>query len=283
MTTGYDEEESYLRERNLGLSQPTAGPYGGYGTRALGDPTLRKFLYSQQREGGEEAFQRQKATFKKQDRRQPPPQPAPQSAPPSLHNAAITALAQQMHKEAEVFKHPESFSTASPPILFGSQSPSLPTSDLYANFPNPNFPTTNKETGLLEDPRMRAWEPAQVGRWTQPLTPQQNWVRLGAEQEMFDTPPAGSQTMPYARFSQLYPWMGPTFDPGYVPWERGHDSAQREQDFRTLDWILGLGPPPLGVEDYMANHPSTDNEIFRNSKGMYGHSPESRIALGTWY
>lgn len=40
MTTGYDEEESYLRERNLGLSQSTAGPYGGYGTRALGDPTL---------------------------------------------------------------------------------------------------------------------------------------------------------------------------------------------------------------------------------------------------
>ena len=54
MTTGYDEEEEYLRTGNFPIPNP--GPYAGYGTRALGDPTLRKFLHSQQREGGEEAF-----------------------------------------------------------------------------------------------------------------------------------------------------------------------------------------------------------------------------------
>ena len=51
-----------------------------------------------------------------------------------------------------------------------------------------------------------------MGRWTQRLSPQQVRVRNEADQEMFDTPPPGSQTMPSAKFSQLNPWMSPTFD-----------------------------------------------------------------------
>jgi len=288
MTTGYDEEEEYLRTGNFPISSPS--PYSGYGTRALGDPTLRKFLHSQQREGGEEAFQRQQATFNREDRRQQPPPPAPQGT--------IAALLERTREDSKPFVQPESFTTTPPPILYGSQSPSLPTTYLGMRLPNPDFPDTNQMTGLPEDPAMRAWEPAQTGRWSQRLSPQQVRVRNEADQEMFDTPPIGSNTTPYAKFSELNPWMGPTFDTGHFSWGRGHNRAQIQQDFNTLDWILGLRPSPWPEANPFMEHPLqgggfgkfpggqtpyVNDWIIKNTKRWGSNDPISPTAFGTWY
>lgn len=306
-----DEEEEYQRWTPKEL--PVPGPYGGYHSWSLGNPAERKFLYSQQREGGEEAFQSHKAVFDKQLSEQRKKtreifRPPPKRITISLGNPFEQIEARRKRQQPEdrldqpiwphlrglfadqqPFQFPGLWSNMSPPNLYGSQSPQLPTTQLTLPGFDQSGSMINPATGQVLDPRLSAWSPAQTSRWAQRLSPQQVWSRNEADQEMYGTPPAGSQTIGFARPNQINPFLSPMFNDSFVPWGysgirgktgiTGLDFGKREMDLRALDYLMGVGPDfestgnpddPMGAREWA----NMNRDVIVDRFG---------IPLGTWY